>query len=195
MSGGRADRFLPGIEPEHEQGERGNEAGGGWNGETLEILVRRILSALRGKAIEPRETQGAAGKINKGDEHAVAVEIAEHDVKGEQGGGHAEGHNVGQRIKFAPEGTFVPPEAREAPVEQIENAGPEDEPDRGMDLPRGTQSGIHLDDRVEDIKHRGESAEQVARGHEIGQEVNPRCLVVWFGVHRAVEGWPAGCVV
>ena len=51
----------------------------------------------------------------------------------EKGGRHAKGNQVGQRIELAAKGTFDPHHARDAAVEEIEDAGQQNESERDLD--------------------------------------------------------------
>jgi hypothetical protein len=78
-------------------------------------------------------------QINRGDEPAdfrvlVAEYIVQHDPVHQKRRRDAERNQVGQRIEFAAKRAFVPAHARDAAVEQIENAREQNERQRDLDL-------------------------------------------------------------
>ncbi len=64
-------------------------------------------------------------------------------------------------------------EPRQPSIEQIENAGRENEPD-GVVKIGGRPEKIGLLRAIIDSQHRGEPAEEVARRHQIRQEIDFR---------------------
>ena len=54
----------------------------------------------------------------------------QHDAMHQKRRGHAEGDDVGQRIELATERAFGPAHARHPAVEQIEDAGQQNEEER-----------------------------------------------------------------
>ena len=63
---------------------------------------------------------------------------------------------------------------RDAPVEQVENAGPQDQPDRLVVVHVVARTRAHS---LEDPQDREKPAEQVPRGHQVGQQVDARRLM------------------
>ena len=94
-------------------------------------------AAHRRETIEPRQPERAADQINRRDEPAdlrmLGKHVRQHDAMHEKRRGHAEGNQVRQRIKFAPERTFAAAHARDAAVEQIKNAREQNENQRAYE--------------------------------------------------------------
>ena len=137
------DRPLAFIEPEHEKRERSNHARGRGNGKAGKIFVRTRCRTGCGDAVEPRQPQCAAGQINEGDHPSEIPEFAEHDLVNEQRRRDPEGNDIGERIELAAKRALMPAEPRQPSIEQIENAGREDEPDRVVKI-RGRREEIDL---------------------------------------------------
>ena len=76
-----------------------------------------------------------------------------------------------------PKATLVTPEAREPAIEQIENAGRENEPDGIVEIGRRLEE-IDLARAIVNAQDGGESAEEVAGRHQIRQQINLRTLRV-----------------
>ena len=103
--------------------------------------AEKILAAaggVGGQHIKPRQPEGAANQINRGDEPAefrmLHKHVAQHDAMHQERRRDAERNQVRQRIEFAPERAFRAAPARHAPVEQIENAREQNEYEREVNL-------------------------------------------------------------
>ena len=68
-------------------------------------------------------------------------------------------------------------EAREPAIEQIENAGRENEPDGVVEVGGGLEK-ISLLRAIVNAQDRGETAEEIARRHQVRQEINLGALTV-----------------
>src|SRR5207247_1989682 len=111
----------------------------------------------------------------KGDHPAEVAEFAQHDLVNEQSRGDAEGDEIGQGIELAAKGALVTAEPGEPSIEQVENAGGQNEPDGVVEIGGGFPE-IDLARAIIDAQDGREAAEEVACGHEIGQEINLRAL-------------------
>ena len=147
ISGGRTyfhrpNRSLAFSQPEHEKRDRRNHAGRRGNGKAGKVLAPApAASALGRDAVEPGQAQRAASQINKRDHPAEVAEFPQDDPINHQGRRKAEGNNVGERIELAAKRTFMTAEPRQSPIEQIENAGAENEPDGGVKKIAAAASG------------------------------------------------------
>ena len=124
------------------------------------------------EAVVARQTERAANQIDRSDEPAKLgvswrKHVFEHDAMHQERRRGAEGNQVRQRIKFAAERAFRAAHARHPAVEQIEDAGQQDEAERHLDLAKIVGSrgvGLH------DLRQRHKAAEEVARRQQVGQE-------------------------
>src|SRR5207249_805035 len=100
------------------------------NGETEKLFAAATVR-LRRQAVEPREPERAANQIHRRDKPAefrmLFKDIAQHDAVDQKRRRRAEGNDVGQRIKFAPERTFITAHPGDATIEQVEETGQDDE--------------------------------------------------------------------
>ncbi len=141
ISGGRRilpspDRPLAFGQPEQKQRDRCDHPGAAVMGNPVKFLSAAGPSALRRDAVEARQPQRAASQINKGDHPAEVLEFPQHDPINQQRRRHAERDNVRERIELAAKWAVMSAQAREPAIEQIENAGGENEPDRVVKLHR-----------------------------------------------------------
>src|SRR4029453_4045159 len=112
--------------------------------------------------------QRTAGQVNESDHPAEVLEFAQHDLVDKQRRRYPEGNDIGQRIEFSSEWTLVTTEPGQPAIEQVENAGRENEPD-GVVKIGGRLEKIGLLRAIIDSQHRGKSAEEVARRHQVRQ--------------------------
>ncbi len=100
-------------------------------------------------------------------------DIVEHHLEHEQRGRDAEADDIGEGIELAAEGTFPAAEARKPSVEQIEDAGGEDaiDADEVGVLP-AFHARVALEGGVDDLEHGKEAEDEVARRHQVRQEIN-----------------------
>ena len=96
-------------------------------------------------------------------------DIAQHDAVDQKRRRRAERNDVGQRVKFAPERTFIAAQPGDAAVQQVEEAGQDDEKNGVADDVVEIRGG---DVRLDDPRQREKAAEEVAGGQQIGQQIN-----------------------
>src|SRR5439155_1510768 len=93
------------------------------NGRSGNREAREILPAVDGgfsfvirrRGVEAGETQRTAREINQRDDPAGGSKFLKHNPVNQKRGCDAERNDVGQRIKFATEGAFVPSQTRQPP--------------------------------------------------------------------------------
>ena len=108
-------------------------------------------------------------------------DIAQHDAVDQKRRRRAEGNDVGQRIKFAPERTFITAHPGDATIEQVEETGQDDKENSVADDVVEIGGGnVRLDDPCE----RKEAAEEVAGRQQIGQQINLEPGGLGFGRRR-----------
>lgn len=188
----RADFTVVFVNLEEEEGNGGDEAGGGGDGEAAEFL-EGFGFGVGGEDVEAGEAEGTAGEVNEGDEPADAVgEFSEDDFEDEEGGGDAEGDDVGEGIELAAEGAFLAAEPGEAAIEHIAEEGTDDEEEAAFVVePPALGGGLALDGALEDAEDGHETAEEVACGHEVRQEEDGDAAVAGV-VHAGSALGPAG---
>ena len=111
-------------------------------------------------------------------------DIPQDDAVDQESRRDAEGNEVGKRIEFAPEWAFDAAHAGHAAIEQIKNAGQQDEHQAQFDLLEVAGREVGLDDFGQGDK----AAEEVAGGEEVGQKVNLELRLGGFGGRRAGGG-------
>ena len=85
-----------------------------------------------------------------------------------------------------PNGAVLSPQASEPAVEYIKNAGAENEPDGRMKKRRRFVGTGPLNQcALDDLESGGKSAKQVARCHQVGQQINLWMVLVHSG-NRAI---------
>ena len=124
--------------------------------------------------VEAGEARGAADREEEGDEEARAAEGREPPVVDEKGGRDAEGDDVAEGVQLLAERGGRPGQPGDAPVDPVEERRDEDEDRRGLERPPG--GGVE----------REKAAEDVARGEERGQHVDPPANPAARGVRRGV---------
>ena len=138
-----------------------------------------------GEDVEASEPHGTTNEIDEADHPSEASgEFRKNDFKNEEGGGDAEGDNVGERIEFATEGALVSSEASEATVENIEDKGsenPEETGFVGLDpvvFGRGLEKAA-----LNNLKDGHETAEEISSGHDTRKQVSHPAAggEGWFG--------------
>ena len=109
------------------------------------------------------------------------------EAMNQESGRRAEGNQVGQGIKFPAEIAFHSAHARQTAVEQVENAGQQDERQRQFDFQKGAgvELAIGADFRLHDLGQRHKAAEQISRRHQVGQKINFQLRLGPF----ALRGW------
>ena len=103
-------------------------------------------------------------------------------------GRDAERNQVRQRIKFTPERTVRAAQPRHPAVEQVKNAGQQNEGEGELDL-----GEIEITRRIgfDDFGQRHEAAKQVARRQQVRQEINFQ-LALFMMVGRRGRGMGRG---
>ena len=126
-----------------------------------------------GEGVEAGEAHGTADEIDEADHPPEAGgEFCENDFKNEQGGGDAEGDDIGEGIEFTSEGAFVPTEASDATVEDVEDEGSEDPEEAGFvglgpsDIIFGLKKAA-----LNNLEYGHKAAEEISCGHDTGEEV------------------------
>ena len=138
-----------------------------------------------GEDVEASEAHGTTNEIDEADHPSEASgEFRKNDFKNEEGGGNAEGDNVGEGIEFATEGAFVASEASEATVENIKDEGPENPEEAGfvgLD-PVGFGGGLK-EAALNNLEDGHETAEEISSGHDAGKKVSHAAAggEGWFG--------------
>src|SRR5436190_14364646 len=75
----------------------------------------------------------------------------------------------------------------DAAIQQIENTGPENEPDGGVkEIARGIRIRCLQQRALEDLQRPRKSAKQITRRHEIRQEINLGTRLAHFFASRAI---------
>lgn len=138
-----------------------------------------------GEDVEASEAHGTTNEIDEADHPTEASgEFRKNDFKNEEGGGDAEGDNVGEGIEFAAEGTFVASEASKATVENIEDEGSENPEEAGFvglgpsDIIFGLKKAA-----LNNLEHGHETAEEISSGHNTRKQVSHAAAggEGWFG--------------
>jgi len=138
-----------------------------------------------GKDVEASEAHGTTNEIDKADHPSEASgEFRKNDFKNEEGGGDAEGDNVGERIEFATEGALVSSEASEATVENIEDEGSENPEEAGFvglgpsDIIFGLKKAA-----LNNLEYGHKAAEEISSGHDTRKQVSHAAAggEGWFG--------------
>src|SRR5665213_1420950 len=168
-----AETFFLFVEMDDEQRERGNKSGGGRNREAEKIFTG-AAARHRGEAVEPREPERATQQVNRGDEPADAAvflwkNVGKHDALDEKRGRDAERNQIGKRIEFASKRTFHAAHARDAAVEQVENARKQNKRERELDL---REIIVRPGNRIHDFCQCDKAAEQVSSRQQIRQKIN-----------------------
>src|SRR5438270_404740 len=95
-------------------------------------------------------------------------DILEHHAMNQKGGRHAERNEISERIEFAAERTFNAAHPSDTPIEQIENAGQQDESEGDLDVMIIAGGDVRLDNSCQ----RDEAAEKISGGEEVRQEID-----------------------
>ena len=126
-----------------------------------------------GEGVEAGEAHGTADEVDEADHPSEAGgEFCENDFKNEQGGGDAEGDDIGEGIEFTSEGAFVPTEASDATVEDVEDEGSEDPEEAGFvglgpsDIIFGLKKAA-----LNNLEYGHKAAEEISCGHDAGEKV------------------------
>ncbi len=136
-----------------------------------------------GEDVEASEAHGTTNEIDEADHPSEAGgEFRKNDFKNEEGGGDAEGDNVGEGIEFTTEGALVASEAGETTVENIEDEGSENPEETGFvglgpsDIIFGLKKAA-----LNNLEDGHETAEEISSGHDTRKKVS----------HAAAggEGW------
>ena len=96
------------------------------------LLADPLAFRIGCSGVKTRQTHGPAGQVDKGDDPAGARKFLEHDPVNHQRRRDSERHNIGQRIEFATECAFVAAETGQPAVQEIKEAGAQNEPDGGV---------------------------------------------------------------
>ncbi len=167
-------RILFPFDPQHdEQRQRRDQSGGGGNREAEKFLAARA-AVHRREAIESRQPERAANQINRGDEPAdlrMRHKNSRSTMRCTRNAGAAPKEiEVGERIEFAPERTFISAHARDAAIEQIKNAR-----EQNQEQARVLMAWMKLSDvrvGLDDFCERDETAEQISRRQQVRQKIN-----------------------
>src|SRR5207244_2777052 len=111
---------------------------------------------------------------------ADLVVFLQHDAMHQKSRSRAKGNQVRQRIELATERTFHPAHPGDAPVEQIKNAGQQNETKSQPDVVKLAV----LDIRLDDFGQRHETAEQISRREEVRQKINFQLAIGWLSRGR-----------
>ena len=156
-----------------EKSDGGDETGGGGNGESAEIFGTVGQLGGEGEGVEAGEAHGTANEVDEADHPSEADrEFCKNDFKNEEGGGNAEGDDVGEGIEFATEVAFLATEASEAAVEDVEDEGSEDPEEAGFvglgpsDIIFGLKKAA-----LNNLEYGHKAAEEISCGHDTGEEV------------------------
>ena len=98
----------------------------------------------------------------------VAEDVFENNPMHQKRGGHAKGNQIGQRIEFPAERALDAAHPRHPPVEQVEDAGQENETERDFDRVKipVREVGLH------DLGQGYEPAEEIAGRQEVREEID-----------------------
>jgi hypothetical protein len=154
-----------------DEGDGGDEAGGGGDGEAGEV-TSAAAEVVGGGDVEAGEAEGTAKQIKAGDEPADLVrDVVEDDLEDEECGGHAKADDVGEGIELATKGAFLAAHAGEAAVEEIADAGDENAVDADkVGVGPVFAAGFALEGAVDDFEDGEEAEDEVAGGHQVGQQ-------------------------
>ncbi len=138
-----------------------------------------------GEDVEASEAHGTTNEIDEADHPSEASgEFRKNDFKNEEGGGDAEGDNVGEGIEFAAEGTFVASEASEATVKNIKDEGSENPEEAGFVGLDPVAFGRGLKEAaLNNLEDGHETAEEISSGHDARKKVSHAAAggEGWFG--------------
>ena len=156
-------------EPEQKQRDRRDQAGSGGNrkaGKVLSAIGAGFSFMIRGGGIESGQTQRTAGQINEGNDPTCVRKFVENDAINHQRWRESERNNVGERIKFASEWTFMPAQARESAIQKIENERAENKPNGRVEKIRRRICVRALQKRAfQNLERSSEAAKQISRRH------------------------------
>ena len=82
------------------------------------------------QAVETGQPHRAADQIDQRDRPADVAEREQHRFGQQHRRSHAEGNDVRQRVEFLSERRFLPAEAGQPAIEQVEQTGAENQQDR-----------------------------------------------------------------
>src|SRR5437588_7576386 len=156
-------------EPEQKERDGCDQSRGRGNREPGEVLaaVRASRSfVIRRRGVKTRETQRAAREINERDYPTCVWKFVEHDAINHQRRRETKGNDIGQRIELAPERALMAAEARESPIQEIENERAENEPNGGMKKVVCRIDIRALQQRAfQNFKRGSKSTKQISRRH------------------------------
>ena len=102
---------------------------------------------------------GAAGAEDKGGDPAQMAHLVQAPAIHDDGGGHAEAHQIGQAVELCPEAAVGAEQPRRAAVQHVQDAGADDEGDR--DLP------LAVDGEADGGNARGQRQQGDRAGHQL----------------------------
>ena len=168
---------LPVTVGHHEQ-DRRQRAGGGRRRQADEVA----LVDLAGLDVEAGEPGRRADQEEERRQPAGAPELLEPPQIGEQRRGHAERHQVGERVVLLAEVALGAGHARDAAVEAVEDRRREDEQRRRSEAAAQAEH------------HRVEAEQHVGDGEDAGQQVGPPAQAARAGGERGTRaGAAAAC--
>ncbi len=117
------------IKIDDQEGQRSDETGSHGNGNTAEVAAGTRLLGDGGEAVEAGESHRATDKIDEGDGPADVSQREKNSPREQHGRSHSERNDIRKRIELAAEGRILPAEPGKAAVQQIEEAGAENQQD------------------------------------------------------------------
>ena len=129
---------------------------------------------MAGEGVEAGQTHGSTDQIDKRDHPTDAGgKLGENNLEDEQGGGDAEGDDIGQGVELPAKGAFMAAKAGEAAIEHVENQSPQDPEQAGFvrGNPVPVFSRLH-EATLDDLENGHEAAEEVSGRHETGEEIS-----------------------
>ena len=113
--------------------------------------------------------------------------MQDYPLHQERGGG-AKRDDIRQRVELEAERTFLADQPRDPAVEPVKNERAKNQPKRRHDRLRIEWNlRAHRRCHLDDVPEREEPAQQVAGGHQVRQEINPKPLLA--AVVRLVGFW------
>src|ERR1700719_2134975 len=151
-------------EPKQKQCDRCDQPGGGGNRKTSEVFPAvsdGFPFVIGRRGVETGQPQRATRQVNESNDPTRIRKFVEDDPINHQRRCEPEGNNVGERIEFATERTFVSAQTGQSSIQEIEDESAENEPDGGMKKIGGGIRVCALQKRaLQNLECRRETAEQ-----------------------------------
>ena len=170
---------------EQQESDGSNESGGGGDGESAEVFGAGWVLGFDGEGIKAGEAHGSTNEVDEGDHPTNASgELGQHDFKNKEGRCDSEGDDVSERVELTAEGAFVSAEAGDAAIEHIEDEGAQNPKQAGFVGLGPSDVILRLKQTaLDDLQNSHKAAEEIARGHQAGEEVgDPFARRAWGAI-------------